>query len=268
MSTPVTVTVLGCGNSMGTPVIGCDCAVCTSTNPKNKRMRASILIESATTKVLIDCGPDVRYQCLNHGIKTVDAVVFTHAHADHINGADEIRNFNIANNDWFVIYGNKPTLAEISARFDYIFENTRNVDGNWFKPCVLGSAIEHNKSLTIGDINLLPINVKHGRMDVLGFRVGDFAYLTDCHLIPDESMAMLQGLDDIIIDCVNWEITHPSPTHADWPKTKGWIEALRPKKAYLTHMSHHMGYEETESRTPAHVHPAYDGLKIKATSRS
>ncbi|MBI1362729.1 MAG: MBL fold metallo-hydrolase [Proteobacteria bacterium] len=268
MSIPATVTVLGCGNSMGTPVIGCSCAVCTGGNPKNMRMRASILIESATTKVLIDCGPDVRYQALKFGFTTVDAVVLTHAHADHIGGADEIRNFNIANNDWMVVYGDIETLREFAHRCDYMFHNSRNVDGNWFKPCVIASRIEHNKALTIGDITLLPIHAKHGRMDVLGFRIGDFAYMTDCHLIPEASLALMQGLDTLIIDCVNWEITHPSPTHSDWVNTAKWIEQLAPKTAFLTHMSHHMDYADTEARTPAHVHPAHDGLRIDVLSRS
>lgn len=262
---PLTVTVLGCGNSIGVPLPGCDCAVCTSADPRNNRLRASILVESATTRLLIDCGPDLRQQSLRQRFHKVDAVVLTHAHADHINGADDLRIFNMSARDWIPVWAAPEHMLEFSTRFDYAFRCPA-ADGVWYKPCLLGNAIQG--PFTIGDIPLVPLPVQHGSMVVQAFRFGDFAYVTDCHSIPETTLHALEGLDTLIIDCVTYEIPSPFRTHSDLPSTLRWLERLKPRQAYFTHMSHHFDYTRLSGELSPGVAPAYDGLVFKANQKA
>lgn len=254
------VTVLGCGSSSGVPIIGCDCSVCKSANPKNNRTRVSILVESQKTKVLIDTPPDMRTQALRNNIRTVDAVIYTHAHADHIGGIDDTRSFNYYNNAPLDIYSTPATLEDLRKRFPYMFLPPA-ADGRamWYKPCLNPIAIEPPQPFTIGDIEFQPFWLNHGKSKTLGLRFGNIAYTTDTNGLPEKALAILQSIDAWIVDCLRYT---PAPTHAHLEMTLEWIKRVKPKHSYLTHMSHEFDYDALLKELPENVFPAYDGLVI------
>jgi len=255
----IKITMLGTGSSSGVPAIGCDCAVCTSTDPKNKRRRASILVESETTRILIDTTPDMREQMIEHHIKTIDAVIYTHAHADHLHGIDDLRAFNTQKQGAIDVYADEVTLAEIKNRFGYVFMPSNPVDSVWYRPAITPHIITPPETFMIGDIEIQPFLQYHGKMKTLGLRFGTIAYSTDVHGFPEKSFPFLQGLDTWIVDCMRYE---PSFTHAHLDMTLGWINDFKPKLAYLTHMNHDMEYHTLAGELPEHVFPAYDGLVL------
>lgn len=254
------ITMLGSGSSSGVPFVGCECAVCTSDNPKNKRTRVSILIEDNNTRILIDTSPDLRQQCLAHGIKSVDAIVYTHAHADHVNGIDDVRSLNYHKDAVIPAYADKYTLRQLKQTFGYVFQE--KPEPVWFRPALEAREIptEPLKPFDVAGICFTPFWQKHGESQSLGFRIGNFAYSTDVNGFPEESFKQLAGLDVWIVDCLRYT---PSWTHATLDMTLSWIERVKPKHAILTHMAHQCDYDTLRAELPDSVEPGYDGLIIE-----
>jgi phosphoribosyl 1,2-cyclic phosphate phosphodiesterase len=263
------VTVLGSGTSQGVPAIGCDCAVCHSPDPRDRRTRPSILIESperdephastlasAVRYVLVDTSTDLRAQALANDVRRVDAILFTHSHADHVLGLDEVRRYNQLQRSAIGCYGMPDTLSDLRRVFSYIFETPRQIGGglpqltlfNIFGPFSLGS------------LEIVPVPLLHGRLPVLGFRVGGFAYLTDCNRIPDESWALLRGVRVVILDALR---DRPHSTHFSVAEALDVVSKLAPERAYFTHICHDLPHAATCARLPAGVELAYDGLTLE-----
>lgn len=255
----LTITVLGCGASGGVPLIGCRCPVCCSLNPKNKRSRVSIVVQSSTTTILVDTSPDLREQCLREGISKIDAIIYTHAHADHLHGIDDVRCFNYAINDSLNTYADAKTLQDIGKRFDYVFLSGKPADLMWYRPALVPCPITPYQSFSIGDIDVLPILQQHGAGASLGLRFGNFAYSTDTNGLSGEALNALSGIDTWIVDCLRYNI---APTHAHLEMSLGWIKQVRPKQSFLTHLNHEFDYDTLLSELPQGVYPAYDGLKL------
>lgn len=255
----LTVTILGCGASGGVPLIGCQCAVCTSDNPKNTRTRSSILLESNGSRVLVDTGADLRQQALREGIRTVDGILYTHDHADHTHGLDDARSFNFHRKGSVPIYGTAETLEGITRRFAYAFGAPAKPGEVWFKPSLEPQVISEYDDFTVGNINILSFLQYHGSGKSLGYRIGNFAYSTDVHNFPENSLQLLEKLDVWVVDCLRYS---EAPTHAHLEKTLGWIAQLKPKLSILTHMAHELDYDALLSELPQGVVPAYDGMRI------
>lgn len=254
------VTVLGCGTSSGVPLIGCDCPVCRSDDPRNKRLRCSILLEAEGQKILFDTGPDLRQQCLTAGVRHLDAVVYTHAHADHLHGLDDIRSINNLTGRSLPAYGHHEVLARIRERFPYAFSGGQDGIGGFWRPDLHARPFDGEGPFTIGPLELLPLEHGHGRARVWGFRVGCFAYSTDADDIDDAYLDALDGIDVWIVDALRDD---PHPSHSHLVKTLGWIDRVRPRQAYLTHMNHEVDYATWQAKLPPGIAPAHDGLVIE-----
>jgi phosphoribosyl 1,2-cyclic phosphate phosphodiesterase len=255
------LTILGCGGSAGVPLIGCNCAVCSSANPKNARTRASVLFETAAgTRILVDASPDLRTHALRAGIASIDALILTHAHADHCHGLDDVRSFNYHKNAAIELYADAPTMEEVQQRFAYIFKAHQHQFG-WYKPefhChTVASSTTH---LTIADADVCLFPQTHGRVTTLGVRIGDMAYSTDVNHLTDEAFNALHGVRIWVVDCLR---PSPSPTHAHLELTLKWIARVRPERAILTHMSHEFDYEILSASLPKGVEMAWDGMTIE-----
>jgi phosphoribosyl 1,2-cyclic phosphate phosphodiesterase len=251
----ITITVLGSGTRVGVPTIGCDCAVCTSTDPRDQRLRPSVLIQYQGRNVVIDTTPDFRQQALRAGIQRLDAVLFTHSHADHIMGLDDVRPFNFRQPEPVPIYGTGETIENIRCAFRYIFD-LQTPESNI--PKIVAHTLA-GEPLDLHGLLFTPIPLKHGRGDVLGFRFGRAAYLTDHSDIPESSLALLRDLDVLFLDALRYK---PHPTHTTVERSLKYVEELRPERAFFTHISHDLPHDRTEARFPAHVRLAYDGLRI------
>lgn len=248
------ITILGCGGSMGVPVIGNDWGKCDPKNPKNRRSRASIIVEDESTRILIDSSPDLRSQFLANDIATIDAVLYTHAHADHIHGLNDLRAVCRNRGKPIDIYADTNSLKEIMDSFPYVF-TPNPIEGMFFKPVLVPHKIE--ASFSIQTLSVQPILQNHGYTSSLGFRIGDFAYSTDVVAFEPSEFQKLKGIDVWIVDCIRMK---DHPTHAHLEKTLSWIDAVKPKKAYLTHMSEDLDYESLKAILPDYVEPGYDGL--------
>jgi len=251
------LTVLGSGTSMGVPTVGCACAVCRSTDPRDNRTRASILLSCAGRNIVVDTTPDFRQQALRAGLQRLDAVVFTHGHADHILGLDDVRPFNLRQQAALPVYAAPETLQTLRRTFAYIFEGAPSLST---VPSVTLHPIEG--PLGLFGLELIPIPAEHGDMGVLGFRFGRGAYLTDFSRVPDASKELLRGLDDLILDALRFT---PHPMHSTIDQSLALLAEVRPRRAWFTHMSHDVSHEETNARLAAHPAPtevrlAYDGL--------
>lgn len=251
---PLKITVLGSGTSVGVPTIGCHCAVCTSTDPRDNRLRPSILVSFAERNVLIDTTPDFRMQALRAGIARVDAVVYTHAHADHIMGLDDLRPFNFRQKDPIPIYAAPETMAAVQRSFPYVFDGLAKESN---VPKVQARIIDG--SFDLFGLEFEPVPVMHGRQTILGFRFGAVAYLTDHSDIPEESMERLRGLDVLFLDALRYK---PHPTHSTVDQSSKTVARLEPRRAYFTHICHDLGHERAESLLPSNIRLAYDGLEI------
>lgn len=261
------VTVLGSGTSAGVPVIGCDCEVCHSPDPRDRRTRPSILVEiaapgpspfaAATRHLLVDTSTDLRAQALANGMRRIDAILFTHAHADHILGLDDVRSFNILQGGPIAGFGDGHTLAHLRRSFGYVFGPPSQIGGG--VPQVTAFRIAGPFSL--GGIEIVPVPIWHGSREILGFRFGTFAYLTDCSTIPDASWALLDGVDTLMLDALRDE---PHPTHMTVPQALAVVTRVSPTRAYFTHMTHDLPHAATCARLPANVELAYDGLVFDA----
>ncbi len=257
MSSEIRVTILGCGSSAGVPLIGCECAVCQSDNPRNKRLRTSIMVETQGKRLLIDTSPDLRQQALRAGFKTIDAILYTHAHADHTHGIDDVRSFNFHANKVIPVYGDLATVEEIQKRFDYSFLPPS--PHGWFRACLAGNVIEPYQRFSVEGIDITPFPQEHGRVNSMGFRIGDVAYSTDVKVIPDAAFEVLQGVDTWIVDCLG---LRDVPTHAHVDLTLEWIARVKPRRAILVHMGHELEYEAFKAQLPSGVEPAYDGMVL------
>jgi phosphoribosyl 1,2-cyclic phosphate phosphodiesterase len=253
------VTILGCGPSPGVPYIGNDWGDCDPADPRNRRRRASILVQDLGATVLVDASPDMRAQLLDAGVSKLDALLFTHAHADHCHGIDEVRAVNRATGQSLAIYASAATMAEIRERFSYIFRPQDPAAGAFFyKPSLLPHEIA-------GDFEAAGIPVtsfvqEHGFTKSLGFRFGRLAYSTDVVSLNEAGFAALAGVETWIVDCYRRD---PHPTHSHLAQTLEWIARVKPRRAILTHMDRQLDYETLRRELPAGVEPAYDGLVIE-----
>lgn len=251
------ITILGCGGSGGVPLIGDYWGACDPKNPKNRRLRVSILVEEGETTILVDTSPDLRHQALTVGLKKLDAVLFTHAHADHMNGIDDLRPVNRLIGRPLDIYGSPATVREIRQRFDYVLQPVEPGFG-FYKPVL--EPHEVTGPFSVGGLRILPFDQDHGFAMTTGYRIGTMAYSTDVVNLPETSFAALENLDLWIVDCLRFE---PHPTHAHLDKALAWIERVKPKRAVLTHMNHSVDYDALAARCPAGVEPAFDFMVIE-----
>jgi phosphoribosyl 1,2-cyclic phosphate phosphodiesterase len=251
------VTLLGTGTSTGVPMIGCSCTVCTSRDPKDKRLRVSALIETDNTTILIDTSADFRQQMLGRGIKKIDAILYTHRHYDHIAGFDDLRAFQFLRLPVPVCYASQDTYDGIRSTFPYAFDPKKNTGGGGV-PNIPFTVIE-GTLFSINELLIEPILLDHGMMNIFGFRIGGFAYLTDCKRIPVASKEKLKGLDVMILDGLRFT---EHPTHLTISEATSIAKELLPKRTYLTHMNHDVLHAEAEKRLPPNVRLAYDGLTL------
>ncbi len=245
---------LGTGTSTGVPEIGCSCSVCTSTDPRNKRLRVSILVETDEDfHILVDTTPDLRQQALRYGITRVDAVLFTHAHADHIFGMDDLRRFNRSRDHALPCYGDRDTIAYIENVFSYSINHRRGGAVPLIDTHLVDGPFD------LGGIELVPVPLKHGSRTATGYRMGPVAYLTDCDGIPERSYELVTDLEVLVIDALRYRA---HPTHFTIPQALDVIERIGPRRALLTHLSHDVDHETVSHSLPAGVELAYDGLRL------
>ncbi|MGZ2257056.1 MBL fold metallo-hydrolase [Roseobacter sp. A03A-229] len=256
------VTILGCGSSGGVPRLGGHWGDCDPKNPRNRRQRCSLLVEresaEGTTTVLIDTSPDLRNQLLTAGVGRLDAVIYTHAHADHVHGIDDLRMIVFNMRARLPVWADPPTRAALMERFAYAFVQP---EGSTYPPILDMHLIEGDVTIdgAGGPITFSPFQVAHGGMDALGFRIGDLAYLPDVAQIPEAAWPALANLDCWIVDALRRD---PHPTHAHLARTLEWIAEVQPKRAVLTNMHIDLDYETVNAETPDHIEPAYDGLTL------
>ena len=250
------ITVLGSGTSSGVPTIGCSCAVCLSEDPRDNRLRPSILVQHAGRNIVIDTTPDFRTQVLRSGLERLDAVVFTHAHADHILGLDDIRPFNYRQQAAIPLFASAPTFSVIRRIFDYAFEDR----GHSSAVPKLEVNLITDTPFDVAGLEFEPIPVLHGRSTVLGFRFGRFAYLTDHSEIPESSLEKLRGLDVLVLDALRHK---PHPTHSTVADSIATARLLKPGRTFFTHICHDLPHQLTEAALPPGIFLAYDGLEIQ-----
>jgi phosphoribosyl 1,2-cyclic phosphate phosphodiesterase len=256
MAPPFQITVLGSGTSVGVPTIGCQCAVCTSGDPRDNRLRPSVLVSYEGHNVLIDTTPDFRAQALRAKLHHLDAVLFTHSHADHIMGLDDVRPFNFRQKGQIPIYGAPDTMAAIQRCFQYIFDGVKRES----KVPQLDVRLIDGAPFDLFGLEFVPVPILHGEATIYGFRFGAAAYLTDHSEIPPESMALLRDLDVLFLDALRYK---PHPTHSTVERSIRTADELKPRRTFLTHICHDLGHERAESMLPPHVRLAYDGLELQ-----
>jgi phosphoribosyl 1,2-cyclic phosphate phosphodiesterase len=250
------LTFLGTGTSTGVPSIACDCETCVSENPRDKRLRTSVLIEHAGKTILVDTSSDFRQQALRANIRRLDAVLITHCHVDHVFGLDDIRPLNFRYGA-LPIFANEVAWIDLRRIFQYIFQPTHFGGG---LPQLIPHTVMHNAPFCIGEMNITPLEVIHGKLPVIAYRFNDFAYATDLKTIPAESMDGLRDLDVLVLDCVRLK---PHSTHLGLEEALAIIEDLKPKRAFLTHLNHDILYERDSKLLPENVQFAFDELVIE-----
>ncbi len=255
-ASPLRIVVLGSGTSMGVPTIGCNCAVCTSPDPRDNRLRPSILVSYAGRNVLIDTTPDFRQQALRARIDHLDAVLFTHSHADHVMGLDDVRPFNFRQKEQIPIYAAPDTMAAIRRSFPYVFDGAKRES----KVPQLDARLIDGAPFQLFGLEFIPVPILHGSATIYGFRFGQAAYLTDHSEIPAESMGLLRGLDVLFLDALRYK---PHPTHSTVERSVQTAGELKAGRTFLTHISHDLWHERAESLLPPHVRLAYDGLELE-----
>ncbi|MFA6870762.1 MAG: MBL fold metallo-hydrolase [Bacteroidaceae bacterium] len=248
------ITILGSGTSTGVPEVGCACDVCQSTDKRDKRFRTSAWIEVEDKRLLIDCGPDFRMQMLNRPFKKLDAVLITHEHYDHVGGLDDLRPFCRMGD--IPICGDQQTLYQLKRRMDYCFTEPRYPG----IPTFILNSVTSMLPFTIADVEVLPFTVMHGKRPILGFRIGKLAYITDMLTLPDASLAVLDGVECLVMNALRHT---PHPTHQSLSQALHVVEKIAPKETYLIHLNHQMGkHAIVDPSLPPHIHLAYDGLVI------
>tara|TARA_R110002096_G_scaffold14302_11_gene49878 strand:- start:780 stop:1571 length:792 start_codon:yes stop_codon:yes gene_type:complete len=253
------ITFLGTGTSIGVPVIGCDCEVCTSDDPKNQRLRSSILVKTGEVSLVVDTGPDFRQQCLRAGVRDLDAVIFTHAHSDHVMGFDDLRRFTVLEDEQLQIYANGGTLQRLEEAFPYVFDGENQYRGYLkVKPHLIEGTFR------VGDLDITPLPVSHGKVETIGFLFSSggkrlFAYIPDAKELSDEARALIEGIDLLILDGLqpqkHW-------THLSIGEAIEEAQALSVKQTWLTHFSCGVNYAALEPGLPNGIALAWDGLKI------
>ncbi len=251
----MTLKFLGTGTSTGVPIINCRCPVCTSPDPHDKRTRPSLLLEYDGRAVVIDTTPDFRAQAIREGMTRLDAVVYTHGHADHIMGLDDTRVFYFRQQVPTPIYAEARCMAALRATFKYIFDGNYEFGG-------VGKLDPHliDGPFDLWGLKFIPVPVLHGNLPILGFRVRDAAYVTDVSAIPESTLPLLEGLDILILDALR---PKPHPTHLSLRQAVEMVERLKPRRAFFTHIAHELGHAATNSTLPSHVQLAYDGLQLE-----
>jgi phosphoribosyl 1,2-cyclic phosphate phosphodiesterase len=253
---PLKIYFLGTGTSQGIPVIGSNHSVCKSTDFKDKRLRVSVWISWDDHSFVIDCGPDFRQQMLSSNCQKVDGILFTHEHADHTSGLDDIRPFNFKQGE-IPIYAHQRVIENLNRRFDYIFETKNRYPG---APSVKTIEVVNNHPFSIGDKKAIPVNVMHGDLQVFGYRIDDFAYLTDVKTVEESEIQKLKGLKILVVNALREE---PHNTHFNLQEALDFIALVQPQKTYITHISHILGFhEEVQKKLPENVFLAYDNLQI------
>ncbi|MDR1612093.1 MAG: MBL fold metallo-hydrolase [Planctomycetota bacterium] len=245
---------LGTGTSSGLPVPGCRCRVCKSADPHDSRMRSSVVVRNGRRNIVIDTGPEFRLQCLRADLDNVDAVVFTHGHVDHTSGFDDIRAFSFFKNRTVPVFGDAGTLRTLRERFRYIWRARQRGGG---LPQI--ELFEIDGPFAAAGLEMIPIPVFHGVMPILGFRIGDLAYLTDVSGIPDASLPLLENLGALIVSCAR---TRPHETHFNLADVKRLSRALKPGRTLVTHIAHYFSHRDLVAALPAAANPAYDGLRV------
>jgi phosphoribosyl 1,2-cyclic phosphate phosphodiesterase len=254
------LTFLGTGTSFGVPQIGCDCAVCRSTDPRDKRTRSGAVLEAEGSIILIDTPPELRLQLISAGFSRIDAVVYTHEHADHINGIDDLRVFSVRERKALPLYGPAETLERLRSSFSYIFDDSIRPYEGTSKPRLSLHETEPGRTVRIAGIEVLPLAFQHGHLRVFGYRFGKLAYLTDIKSIPAAERERLRDLDVLVLNALWWR---PHPTHLSISEAIQTAQELGARRTYLTHLTHETGHAELETQLPAGIFPAYDGLTVE-----
>jgi phosphoribosyl 1,2-cyclic phosphate phosphodiesterase len=257
----VKLVFLGTGTSYGVPQIGCRCVTCTSPDPRDKRSRTAALLEAGGRRLLIDTPPELRLQLVAAGVAAVDAVLFTHAHADHIHGIDDLRAISVRHPAPLEVYGAARTLAELARRFGYIFDGTPASPGT-SKPELIPRALAPDCETEIAGMRVRPLALPHGDSTVFGYRVGPVAYLTDVKAIPDAARAQLGGLEVLVLNAL---LSRPHPLHLSIPEAVAAARQIAARRTFLTHLTHETPHAELAARLPDGIAPAYDGLAIEVS---
>lgn len=251
------IVILGSGTSMGVPTLGCDCSVCTSTDPRDTRTRPSIAVQWDAHTVVIDTGQDFRQQVLREHIRHIDAVFYTHPHADHILGMDDLRPLSFQHSNGLPLYADDGTASVLHRIFEYTFSPSAKYPT---RPRVQLHPLNDHESAEIGGLRFQRVPVLHGDITVAGYRFASVAYLTDMNGIPESSLPFLANLDILIIDALRWN-HHPSHNNVD--QALSWIDQIKPRRAYFTHIAHELDHEKTEAGLPPNVRLTYDGLRLE-----
>ena len=253
------LTFLGTGTSFGVPQIGCRCPTCTSADPRDRRTRTAALIETNGKRLLIDTPPELRLQLVAAGIDHVDAVLFTHAHADHVHGIDDLRALSVRQGAKLQAYGSRATIAELAAKFPYIFDPTFVVAEGTSKPELDPHALEPGTTASIAGVPVLPLALPHGDHEVFGYRIGPVAYLTDVKTIPDDVVTALRGLDLLVLNAL---LSRPHPLHLSVPEAVAAAQRVGARRTFFTHLTHENTHAALAAKLSAGIAPAYDGLVI------
>ncbi len=261
----IEITLLGTGTSAGVPMIGCDCPVCTSSDPRDRRDRPGAMIRYADSRgeqrtYLIDTTPDLRRQMIRHAVMRIDGVIYTHNHADHIFGIDDLRRFNAVMGRPIDVYAEPRVIEYLQATFRYIFDSADNINPS-FVANLIAHPIGEGEPFELGGTAWQPLRLMHGRLPIFGYRIGGIAYCTDCSGIPPQTWPLLENLDVLVIDGLRY--TH-HPTHMSVDQALEVIEQVRPRRAYLTHIAHDIKHADLEPKLPEHVFLAYDGLTLQS----
>ncbi len=257
------LTFLGTGTSFGVPQIGCGCAVCRSEDPRDKRTRVGAVVEDAGLRLLIDTPPELRLQLIAAGVDRVDAVLFTHEHADHTHGIDDVRAISVRRDGALPMYGPRETLESLARRFPYIFDSAMKPLPGTTKPEGFAYVMEPGISTRIGHLDVVPVELPHGRIRVFGYRIGPLAYVTDAKELTDAAVAQLRGADVLVLNAL-FRTSHP--THLSLGEAVEAAARVGAKRTYLTHLTHETAHAALEAALPAGVMPAYDGLTVEISS--
>ena len=254
------LSLLGTGTSFGVPQIGCRCPTCTSSDPRDRRSRTAALIETRGKRLLIDTPPELRLQLVAAGIDRVDAVLFTHAHADHVHGIDDLRALSVLQGAVLPAYGSRETMAELAVKFPYIFDPSFIVPTGTTKPELAPQVLEGGVTIAIAGVVVLPLSLPHGDQRVLGYRIGPIAYITDVKTIPDDAIAALAHLDVLVLNAL---LSRPHPLHLSVPEAVAVAQRIGARRTLFTHLTHENTHAALAAKLPVGIAPAYDGLVIE-----